>query len=566
METPRSITPVKFGKYLLLDPIGVGGMAEVFRAKILGASGFEKLVAVKKILPHLNDEKKMIQAFIHEARLAAYLQHDNIVRTFDFGKMGPDYFIAMEYLFGKNLRLIQEKARDLRFPMSLLNVLYVVSQVCIGLEHAHDLTDFTGTPLSIVHRDISPPNIFITFNGQVKVVDFGVAKAASRITSTQVGVIKGKVAYMSPEQARGEEVDHRTDIFALGAVLYELVIGKKLYSGETLEVLQKARDAVFEAPEKLMPDMHPRLLHILSTALSREPGDRYQSCGQMHADLEDCIFELSYRPSAKGLARYMGELFGDLIPEEEARLREVLVAGRGVGAGAAEEPVDRASDVTAVYAGEEEAGGKPCPSCGREVAPGALQCTGCGASLSFSSSLPAVEPAATAIRKKVCILGEAGSGKTSLLGRFLGKPFSEKYNPTVGASVERKILNFEGKRVQLVVWDLSGKDRFTDINRSDLAGMEGCLLTVDCTRAESLDTALALREELLRGNADPPTILVVTKTDNIQGWNVERKKLDELAASGLAVVRVSARTGVGVARAFMMLGEMMLHEKGKKSA
>ena len=191
--------PQKFGKYQLLDKIAAGGMAELYRAKVTGDYGFEKQVAIKKILPHLSDEGNLVKAFIDEAKLAALLQHENIVQIYDFGNMNGEYFIAMEYLFGKDLRKLTYKAKEKGVPFDLENILYVISRVCAGLDYSHNLKDLQGKPLNIIHRDINPQNIFITYEGQVKIIDFGIAKAASHNSTTHEGLIKGKLAYMAPQ-------------------------------------------------------------------------------------------------------------------------------------------------------------------------------------------------------------------------------------------------------------------------------------------------------------------------------------------------------------------------------
>jgi len=308
--------PIRFGKYLLLEKIAVGGMAQLYRAKITGVQGFEKLVAIKMIHPHLSGEKELINAFIDEAKLAALLNHQNIVQIHDFGLMENSYFIAMEYLIGKDLRHIFYKMRRKYMPLSLENALYITSQICLGLDYAHKLTDFKGKPFHIIHRDISPQNILITYEGEVKIVDFGIAKAASLSSLTPAGVLKGKAAYMSPEQAEGEKIDHRSDIFSTGILLYELVTQRRMFTGDSLEILAKVRQAEFESPEFVMPGLPPKLYEILHKALAKEVNRRYQSCGEMLGDIEECMFELSWRPTDRGLAEYMKKLFGDEIEGE----------------------------------------------------------------------------------------------------------------------------------------------------------------------------------------------------------------------------------------------------------
>ncbi len=306
----------RFGKYLLLEKIAAGGMAQLYRAKITGVQGFERLIAIKMILPHLLGEKELINSFIDEAKLAALLNHQNIVQIYDFGQMEDSYYIAMEYLLGKDLRQVLQKSKERELPLNVEQALYVISRICSGLDYVHKLKDFHGKPLNIIHRDISPQNIFITYEGEVKIVDFGIAKAASQSTVTQHGMIKGKVAYMSPEQASGEMTDLRSDIFSTGILLYELVTHKRMFIGDTLQILAKVREAEFEPPEKALQGLSPKLYNILHRALAKEPEQRYQSCGEMLSDLEECMFELSLRPTARGLARYMKGLFEEEIEAE----------------------------------------------------------------------------------------------------------------------------------------------------------------------------------------------------------------------------------------------------------
>ena len=314
------VNPVRFGKYLLLEMIATGGVAQLFLGKITGVEGFEKLVAIKMILPHLSGEKDLVTAFIDEAKLAALLNHQNIVQIYDFGLMENSFFIAMEYLFGKDLRHILQKAKENEMPLTLEQALYITSRICSGLDYAHKMTDFQGKPLHIIHRDISPQNILITYQGEVKIVDFGIAKAASQSTVTSNGAIKGKVAYMSPEQASGEKIDHRSDIFSTGILLYEMLTQQRMFTGDTLEILDKVRKGAFEQAETVAKDLPPKLYAILDKALAKDQKQRYQSCGEMQTEIEECMFELSMRPSARSLGDYMKNLFGKEMEAEGERV------------------------------------------------------------------------------------------------------------------------------------------------------------------------------------------------------------------------------------------------------
>jgi serine/threonine protein kinase len=314
--------PVRFGKYFLLDKIASGGWAELYQGKLTGVEGFEKLIAIKMILPHLAGEKELIDCFIVEAKLAALLNHKNIVQIYDFGNIEGNYFIAMQYLFGKDLRQVVNKSEVKDNILDLDHKLYMVSLVCSGLDYAHSLKDLNGAPLNLIHRDITPQNILITYDGEVKIVDFGIAKAAARSTLTQIGTIKGKVAYMSPEQADGRQIDHRSDVFSTGILLYELVTGQRMFKGDTMEILSKVRECRFDPPGSVH-NLPEQVCDILNKALAKDPDRRYQSCGEMLGDLENCMYELSMWPRARGLSRIMQTLF------REERIAEEAVMQRG---------------------------------------------------------------------------------------------------------------------------------------------------------------------------------------------------------------------------------------------
>ncbi|MEJ2727563.1 MAG: protein kinase [Deltaproteobacteria bacterium] len=318
----KDFAPKKFGKYQLLQKIAVGGMAELYRAKVTRAHGFEKLVAIKKILPHLIDQGNLVKAFIDEARLAAFLQHENIVQIYDFGSIDGEYFIAMEYLSGKDLRKLTDKAGKTAVPLGLENTLYIISQICAGLDYSHNLKDLQGRPLNIIHRDINPQNIFLTYEGQVKIIDFGIAKAASHNSTTHEGLIKGKLAYMSPEQATGKTIDHRSDIFSTGIIFYELLAGRRMFEGETMQVYSQVREARYEPLDKLVPDLPAKMNAVVEGALAKNPDQRYQTCGEMLADLEECIFDLPARTNGRRFATFVKEFFREELAVEENTLWE----------------------------------------------------------------------------------------------------------------------------------------------------------------------------------------------------------------------------------------------------
>jgi len=317
--------PVRFGKYLILDKIATGGMAELYQAKITSVEGFEKLVAIKKILPNLTEDKNLINMFIDEAKLAAMLNHQNIVQIYDLGSMEGAYFIAMEYIHGKDLRVLARKAKERSLPLPLEYAIYITCRICSGLDYSHKLKDFQGNPLELIHRDISPQNILVTYQGEVKIVDFGIAKAAKKSSDTKEGLIKGKVSYMSPEQASGKPIDNRSDIFSTGILLYEMITGERMFEGSDFNVLDRVRKADFEPAENLVPDLPREVSQILDKALAKAVTRRYKSCGEMLADLEACLSAFPVRPSAEGLSQYMKALFAEEIAAEAAALQRAEV-------------------------------------------------------------------------------------------------------------------------------------------------------------------------------------------------------------------------------------------------
>ena len=315
----------QFGKYQILDRIAFGGMAELYRARIQGDQGFQKLVAVKKMHAHFSVAPEVVAAFIEEAKLAAFLQHPNIVQIYDFGCMDDAYFIVMEYLQGKDLRTLTTALDEKRRPLGFENSLAIAASICSGLEYAHRLTDMTGRSLHIVHRDISPQNIFVTYAGQVKILDFGMAIVTDRDSSTDAGVLKGKVAYMSPEQAQGKVIDHRSDIFAVGIILYELLTGQRLYHGNNMEILRRAQTGDFLRPEECLPDLTPELSHVFQGLLAVQSEDRFPDCAAALAAIEECLGDLSSRSIERHLADLVSDLFAAEKMAEEAALQGLVV-------------------------------------------------------------------------------------------------------------------------------------------------------------------------------------------------------------------------------------------------
>ncbi len=221
----RPLAGEQFGKYLLVGDLATGGMAQIFLAVHQGLEGFNRVVALKRVLPELTDKSELVQMFLDEARLAARLEHPNIVRTYEFGAEANLYYLVMEYLAGEDLNAVLGCALRSHQPLSISFIVKVVSRICAGLHFAHELSDSMGRPLGLVHRDVTPSNIVVTYFGEVKLIDFGVAKAASNVVQTRAGMLKGKISYMSPEQLRARGIDRRSDVFSTGIVLWEMLTG-----------------------------------------------------------------------------------------------------------------------------------------------------------------------------------------------------------------------------------------------------------------------------------------------------------------------------------------------------
>ena len=311
LDLPRDL-----GTYTLLKRLAVGGMAEVYVAKTKGIGGFEKHVAVKVIHPRYSEDEHFVQMLVEEAKISVLLTHVNIAQTFDLGRHGEQYYIVMEYIEGADAYRVMRKSAEQKRAMPIDVVTYAVAEMCNGLDYAHRKRATDGSPLNIVHRDISPQNVLVSFSGEVKLVDFGIAKAASRSEQTEAGVIKGKYYYMSPEQAWGDPMDHRSDIFSTGVVLYELLTGRMLYTDDNIVVLlDKVRKADIAPPEKRRPSIPKELSDIVMKALSKSPDDRYQSAQELAQALSNFLYNANPTFSAARL----GELMGQLFPEQAQR-------------------------------------------------------------------------------------------------------------------------------------------------------------------------------------------------------------------------------------------------------
>jgi hypothetical protein len=351
---------LRLGRYTLLRSLGAGGMAELFLARADGIEGFAKLVALKRILPHKVSNERFVRMLLNEARLVAGLDHPNIAQVHDIGLEHGEYFFAMEYVHGQDLAHILHRAP--LHKLHLENALHIAIGVCAGLHCAHSSRDATGRALDIVHRDVSPSNVLVSYQGAVKLVDFGVAKAATLVSETREGVIKGKYGYMSPEQCLGDALDRRSDVFAVGILLWEMTVGRRLYmfKGE-LASLQRIVYVDAPRPSKFAPQYPAQLEHIVMRALARDPRQRYQSAEQLQIDLEQFALDHRLAISAVSMAIEMKTLFREHVEAWTAAERAGQSLGEHLAAASPPPPLDpddyqtADDDPAAVFAAAAEA-------------------------------------------------------------------------------------------------------------------------------------------------------------------------------------------------------------------
>lgn len=312
--------PMLFGKYCLLERISVGGMAEVFRAKPFHSPEPQRFLALKRILPHLAEDDEFIKMFVDEARLTVQLDHPNIVRTYELGQFQSSSYILMEFISGKDVLALQKALRRNRRIMNVAQACFLGREVARGMDYVHNKRDAQGNPLNIIHRDISPQNILITYSGRVKLIDFGIAKAAVQSTKTQVGVLKGKFGYMSPQQVRGESIDHRSDIYSIGIVLWEVLTNRRLFRGDNeYETLQLVREPDVDPPSVFNTHVPAEVDDIVMKALSVEPDRRYQDAGELARDLDAFLERASVTYGAEQLSGWMAQTFPEELEEEREK-------------------------------------------------------------------------------------------------------------------------------------------------------------------------------------------------------------------------------------------------------
>lgn len=321
----------QLGRHELLVRLAAGGAANVFLARDTSSKGSGRLLALKVLLPNLSANEDFLRMFFTEARIAAQLQHDNIVQIAGFGRMGGIHSLAMEYVFGASLAQVLRQSARKRKPLTVGVLLKITASVCSALHYAHELRDKAGRPMGLVHRDVTPQNILLGFNGRPKLTDFGIAKAIDRGWETQVGVVKGKFCYMSPEQALGKEVDPRSDIFGAGIVLWEALTGRDLFKGSSpMEVIAAIREQEIERPSQVVEGLSPVVDPIVMKALMRSPRQRYQSAKEMQQSIEALIMKAGVLIDHNTISRELSEIFGDTIPRRALALRHAMLGHENV--------------------------------------------------------------------------------------------------------------------------------------------------------------------------------------------------------------------------------------------
>ena len=316
-------SPEAFGKYFLVDKIATGGMAEIFKAKSYSHAGFEKLLVIKRILQHHSENEDFVKMFIDEAKISVQLQHPNIVHIYDFGKLHSNCYIAMECVDGKDVKQILRKLAERRKYLPEEYAVYIAHDALAGLDYAHNKTDLQGQPQNIVHRDMSPSNVLVSYEGDVKVADFGIAKAEHRAYDTKDGVLKGKFEYMSPEQARGKAHHGSTDVFSTGIILWEMLTGRRMFKTDSdLATLEKIKAGGYPPPSVLNPHINKRLDDIVMRALSVDRATRYKSALAFENALAEYLAPNTPSAIKRSLADFLQELFADERSQEKLDLAQ----------------------------------------------------------------------------------------------------------------------------------------------------------------------------------------------------------------------------------------------------
>ena len=296
-------------RYRIIEKIDAGGMAEIYKGVAVSLDGFEKAVAIKRILPHLTQDAKFVSMFLDEARLSMQLNHANIVQILDLGRVGDTYFMAMELVDGMNLRRGMQRAIDLVRPFPVNVACFVAMEIAKGLAYAHEKADVQGQSLGIVHRDVSPPNVLISRQGEVKVTDFGLAKAKSNVAVSEIDVVKGKFAYLSPETVEGKQPDARADIYALGIILWEMLCGRRLFAaGNDAEIIELVRKGDVPKVSSLREDADDELDKVMQRILAKNIKRRFQSCREVEQELGNYLAHKGLRATSADLSTFVRDL------------------------------------------------------------------------------------------------------------------------------------------------------------------------------------------------------------------------------------------------------------------
>ncbi|MFY2563867.1 serine/threonine protein kinase [Corallococcus terminator] len=315
-----------FGRYELLRKIAIGGMGAVYLARQKGPVGFQKLLVVKRLLPHLSEDDEFIEMFLDEGRIAAHLNHPNIAQIYDLGDVDGQYFIAMEYVHGEAVGPLGLRAQQRKLAIPLALKCRIIADAAAGLDAAHNARSPSGRKLALIHRDVSPQNVLVGYNGGVKLIDFGVAKASGKFSQTVVGTIKGKHAYMSPEQARGEPLDHRSDIFGLGTVFYELLTHQRLFKRDTeIATLKAVVGTKIVPPSEISADIPKELDAIVLKALARKRDERFSSAGEVQLALDELLVQHKLHATPAHLAAFMQDTYSEELEEERLAAEPTVI-------------------------------------------------------------------------------------------------------------------------------------------------------------------------------------------------------------------------------------------------
>ena len=345
-----SFEPEAFGKYYLIDRIATGGMAEIFKAKSFSTAGFEKVQVIKRILSHLSDNEEFVTMFIDEAKISVSLQHSNLVQIYDFGKIRDNYFIAMEWIDGKDIKQALRKLAHRRKLLPEEFAVFIAHETCKGLDYAHKKTDLRGNPLAIIHRDMSPSNVLVSYSGEVKIADFGIAKAEMSQYDTKDGVLKGKFEYMSPEQARGDTVTQQSDLFSAGIILYEMLTGRRLFKTDSeIKTLEKIKAVDIKPPSSVNPNVPQRLDDIVMKALTADLDKRFRDARDFQQELLEYMYPSTPPTIQRSMAMFMEELFSEERADETERMEH--------GSNIAQELHSRAPELNLEPDWEEGTGG-----------------------------------------------------------------------------------------------------------------------------------------------------------------------------------------------------------------